>query len=500
MGIRDGRIAACAGWRNAGRREAGRDQDDGGAGTIALQTKSGTKSMSGEMPDYETCSSSARDSLPESAMSSVRQRTLPSLESYDSDSCETFREYQSADPRSLRPEYPDGISSGSRVLPYGTDYDFHAFSSYEYPSEGGGYQPGDSVSDPEPYRPLPSRPLRVMFVGPSFQIGGVEQHTLSLAKFFDRRRVTLVKSLVTNRANYHKASADGMPFPVEPCSSTDLIRAAGECDVLLMWGESFNGRLGQHRPIGVYLAHGESPWTRLGLEGCCHVVDHVIAVSSRVKQRVCHGFATTTILNGVDSSRLGQTCSREAARQKLGFDSGDFVLGSVGRFTQEKQMHLLIDAVARLPRPFKLLLVGYGPRRIDLLERANALIPGRYAFVTADDYLGDYYRAMDAFCLVSSHEGFGLVIPEAMLCDRPVIATNVGCVPEVIRDRVSGVVVDSTPEAIADAARLLHQHPSWAKGLAAEGRAFADAHLHASRMARDYEDLLWRLARARGIS
>ena len=168
--------------------------------------------------------------------------------------------------------------------------------------------------------------------------------------------------------------------------------------------------------------------------------------------------------------------------------------------TSEKRMDLLIDAVATLPRKFKLLLVGYGPRRAELLERANDRIPGRYVFVTADDYLGDYYRAMDAFALVSAHEGFGLVIAEAMFCGRPVIATDVGCVPEVLADRISGLVVESNVDSIAVAARRLAEHPSWAAGVAAEGEAFAHVHLHARRMAREYEDLLIRLVAERGRS
>jgi glycosyltransferase involved in cell wall biosynthesis len=160
-------------------------------------------------------------------------------------------------------------------------------------------------------------------------------------------------------------------------------------------------------------------------------------------------------------------------------------------------MAMLIEAVALLPRTFKLLLVGYGPRRAELLDLANNRIPGRYAIVKASDYLGDYYGAMDAFCLPSAHEGFGLVIPEAMLCERPVIATNVGCVPEVISNRISGLVIEHSAQAFAQAATLLQTHPDWARGLALEGRAFADRHLHASRMARDYENLLLRLHRGR---
>ncbi len=477
--------------------------------------------MNGDLSGYDFLSSEIPRSDAPSFEMSRASSAMPSIQGDDSASLGFTPLSRSIYPgdfsaqswsvRGFSAEYPSFADSASRGLLDQSDYGLRGFASTEYPTALGAgswererdpsstLYPGENGDCNKTHRPCPSRPLRVICVGPSFQIGGVEQHTVSLAKFLDPRRVTLVKSLVTNSENYHQASAVGLPFPVAPCTPAELEQAAGECDVLLMWGEGFNGRLGKHRPIGVYLAHGESPWTRLGLEGCSTVVDHVIAVSSRVKQRVCQGFPTTTILNGIDASRLGKTRSRDAMRQKFGFGPDDFILGSIGRFTREKQMHLLIEAVAQLPRPFKLLLVGYGPRRTELLDLANERIPGRYAFATADNYLGDYYGAMDAFGLVSSHEGFGLVIAEAMLCERPVIATNVGCVPEVIRDRISGVVVDPCADSIACAVRTLQQHPQWAKGIAAEGHTFADAQLHASRMARDYEDLLWRLAKDRQV-
>jgi glycosyltransferase involved in cell wall biosynthesis len=84
-----------------------------------------------------------------------------------------------------------------------------------------------------------------------------------------------------------------------------------------------------------------------------------------------------------------------------------------------------------------------------------------------------------------------------MLCGVPVIATSVGCVPEVVCDRVNGLIADSCAAAFAAAARLLREHPAWARGLAAEGQAFAQQRLLASRMAREYEDLLARLWQAR---
>ena len=369
--------------------------------------------------------------------------------------------------------------------------------SCEYPGIAFNNYEGEGYSTPVcgPVNSLnQTQPLRLIHVGPCFMNGGVEQQTLSLAKFFDPRRIDFVKCLVTNPEHLCPRAAASMPVPVEYCAPEDLHRAADECDVMLLWGDGFNGWLQPARPeLCVFVAHGESWWTAQTLNESDQVVDHAIAVSQRVQDRVCGGVPSTVILNGVDAGHLGQTCSREAVRARLGFSSQDFVLGSVGRFSEEKRMPLLIEAVARLPREFKLLLVGHGARRNELLDQANEQIPGRFAFVTAVDYLGDYYRAMDAFSLVSEYEGFGLVIAEALLCERPVIVTDVGCVPEIIRDRVNGLVVDPSPNSIAAAAYRLQQHPHWAKGLAAEGRAIADEQLHAARMARDYEQLLWQL-------
>jgi len=340
---------------------------------------------------------------------------------------------------------------------------------------------------------IPDKPLDMVCVGPSFQVGGVHQHTLGLARFLNPERVRLTRCFVTSDRPEHLPESGTFPVPVEYCSMANLPQRTADFDVVLVWGEGYNGRLESSGPLRVFLAHGESLWTRRGLEGSDQAVDHVIAVSDRVRARVCEGFPTTTILNGVDSSRLGQTRPAADIRKQLGFDRDDFVIGSVGRFTREKQMNLLIEAVAQLPQNFKLLLVGSGRREDELMRLANERIPGRHAFIAAHDYLGDYYRAMDAFSLVSAHEGFGLVIPEAMMCDRPVIATNVGCVPEVIRDRINGMVVDPTPESIAAAAQLLQAHPNWARGIATEGQTFATRHLHAMRMAQQYENLICNL-------
>jgi UDP-glucose:(heptosyl)LPS alpha-1,3-glucosyltransferase len=261
--------------------------------------------------------------------------------------------------------------------------------------------------------------------------------------------------------------------------------------VLLCWGEPLNEWLADCRPpLCVCVAHGEGEWNQYYLDGSSAVIDHVVAVSHAVKRRICGRYPTSVIFNGIDTARLARTRSREAVRAALGFGPGDFVLGYVGRFSPEKRPQAVLDAVALLPPPFKAFLVGWGFQRSALVEFARKRLPGRHAIATAADYLGDYYQAMDAVCLVSEEEGFPLVLLEAMMCGRPLIVTPVGCLAEVIKDRVNGVVVSGDAASVATAAALLQRYPEWARGIAAEGWSFAERYGHARRMARDYEALL----------
>lgn len=338
--------------------------------------------------------------------------------------------------------------------------------------------------------------LRAVSVGPCLVRGGAEQWLIYLARFLNPRRLRLVRAIATNAKYVDPSFCEDLPVPVEVGGAREVRQAAGECDVLIGWGLPLDELLGEARPpLCIYVAHGDGLWTHDRLERSRRSVDHVVAVSRRVADRVCGGFPVSIIHNGVDSARLGQSRPQSAMRAALGFAPGDFVLGYLGRFSAEKRIDQLIRAVALLPAGFKLLLVGWGAQRSALMDLANDLIPGRYAFANASRYLGDYYRTMDTFCLVSDQEGYSLALLEAMMCQRPVIVTAVGSVPEIITDRVNGLIVSGTPESIAEAARRLHTHRRWARAVAREGHAYAEEHGHAARMAGQYEQLLERLWR-----
>jgi|GEM_PF-1136574 len=410
-------------------------------------------------------------------------------------------------------EAPTSASGSATAPPDSPKSDPRAFAVSL--SSGGG---GGRTDDPDDgagltgarlagrFAPLDSggaaRPLRMIHVGPSLMRAGVEVWLKGLARFLDPNRLVFTRCLATQPEFFDPEFAAELPMPCEVADRESVRRAVADSDVLMFWGPGEMGSWLEDQPprLGLFVAHGEGDYTRRMLEACRPVVDHVVSVSRRVRERVAGDFPTTIIPNGVDLAHLARSLPRDAARARFGFGPEDYVIGYVGRFSHEKRAHRLIEAAAELPPRFKILLVGWGPLDARLLELANARVPGRFALTLGKECVGDYYEAIDALCMVSTEEGYPLVVLEAMLCGRPVIATEVGAVPELIVDRVNGLVVSGTSESIRDAALLLQQHPEWARGLAAEAKRTADQHGHARRMAQDYENLihrLWAAKRAR---
>jgi glycosyltransferase involved in cell wall biosynthesis len=188
----------------------------------------------------------------------------------------------------------------------------------------------------------------------------------------------------------------------------------------------------------------------------CHAV---IANSQSVRQvLLTAGVADShieVILPGVEMPRqLPNADARARARSRWGYSSDQFVIGHAAAFTPEKGQDLALQAAlllaSKLPRA-RMLLAGDGPQKaqpvmLHLARQASGIaqLPG---FI---EDLNEFYAALDLYIMPSRSEGWGLTALRAMSFGIPVIASNVGGLPELVA-QTGWLVPPESPLALADA-------------------------------------------------
>ena len=198
-------------------------------------------------------------------------------------------------------------------------------------------------------------------------------------------------------------------------------------------------------------------------------MDHLIAVSSSIVRKLDdegrHGAPVSLIYNGVDLQRYDQQVPCCTLREEYGLPESGPLVGVVARLEAEKGHPTLVDAwpgvLAAYPDA-SLLIVGEGSRREALEAQVAALRLERSVIFTGRrDDVPAVTKSLDVAVLPSYREAQGLSILEAMALSRPVVASNVGGIPEMIEDGKTGLLVPPhDPEALSAAiVRLLTDHP-----------------------------------------
>lgn len=240
------------------------------------------------------------------------------------------------------------------------------------------------------------------------------------------------------------------------------------------------------------------------------LADRVIAVSGAVARDLVRRYRmaparVVTVRNGIDADAFLPSRPTEAVRRELGLAPGDRPVAVVARFTEQKgHVHLLeaLPAVAARVPAVRCLLVGDGPLRPALEARAAALgLAGLCRFTGARDDVADLLAAAEIAVLPSRSEGLPFVLLEAMALGKPVVATAVGGVPEVVENGDTGLLVASgdVPGLAAALTRLLAE-PEAARAMGARGAARVRRDFPLAGMARALEALYISCLRARGVT
>jgi glycosyltransferase involved in cell wall biosynthesis len=205
----------------------------------------------------------------------------------------------------------------------------------------------------------------------------------------------------------------------------------------------------------------------------------------------------TTVQNGIDLSRGERSQSRDDAKAALGFGGDVLLIGCVANLHPYKGHRHLIEAFRRVRAAHpeaRLVLAGAGALEAELREQAQVLRDG-VVFLGYCEEVRSVLEALDLYVQPSITEALGLAVLEASAMGLPVVASDVGGLPEVVRTGETGLLVPpADPEPLAKTMSDLLADPERRREFGAAGAEMVRKDFTRERMAEEtcavYERLL----------
>ena len=173
-----------------------------------------------------------------------------------------------------------------------------------------------------------------------------------------------------------------------------------------------------------------------------------------------------------------------------------FSLLDIAGLADWKNIKILIEALniiinLKLKTDIYLYVAGDGPLRKELEELIDKYRLQNHIFLLGyQSNVGKLLDNCDVFVHPAYAEGFGIVIPEAMLAEKPIIVSNAGALPELIENEVSGLVVEPhNATQWADAILRFLNNPKFAQKLAQNGKQRASSEFSKEKYTNNYENL-----------
>lgn len=169
---------------------------------------------------------------------------------------------------------------------------------------------------------------------------------------------------------------------------------------------------------------------------------------SALKYKIAPTKKMCVIENGIDFKKF-EDCNnwRDKTRRKYNIKEEEIVIGVVGRISEQKDPMTTIKSFNILKKSYKgnlkLMLIGSGNLEQEVLYYAKQNNIENDVIITGwTENVEKYIPALDIAILPSKWEGFGLVLLEYMACDKPIVASNIGGIPNIIKDGINGYLIE----------------------------------------------------------
>ena len=180
---------------------------------------------------------------------------------------------------------------------------------------------------------------------------------------------------------------------------------------------------------------------------------------------------TSIVYNGIEIDQFSKPLDKESARRIFNIAPNEFVFGNVGRLHEQKGHKYLLEAFAKVTDRARLLIIGDGDLRQELVALAEKLqICDRIVFLGGRSDVREFLSAIDVFVMPSLWEGQPIALLEALAIGKPCIATSVDGIPEIITNNVSGYLVK--PKNVEELSKMMDfaiQNPDTLQNIAKAG-------------------------------
>ena len=234
-------------------------------------------------------------------------------------------------------------------------------------------------------------------------------------------------------------------------------------------------------------------------------VDYYIAVSyklaERLKKNVISENKVKVVQNSVNVEDFRHNDDGDLLKSELKNIGDKGVVLTVARIDKLKGHKYLIEAAPLVPDTI-FLLAGDGPERAAMEKKARDLkVADRVVFLGQRNNIPELLNACDFFVLPSLLEGLPLSVLEAMSASKPVIATDIDGINEIIIDGENGLLVPpADSKALAEKIKLLLSDKSLASRLAVSGKETIIKNFTSEKMVKGVTDIYCEVIRRKGIT